>query len=159
MATNITGRSGSRFGRTTTTRTTGTWGNRTKKNVVNVPTSHKNVSKSFQGKIDSYKMLYKQTCGTAKHHRPSPTILNTFANWINKGAVVQTVTCSQVAKWAKADNKNFNTRNPTVASCKNVLTAKFGKSTIKCCARTKTGGFMIATTPTWKGKPFCFPKC
>ncbi len=157
MATNYTGRSGSRFGNTTT-RTTGTWGNKTKKTVA-IPSSHRTVSKSFQNKIDSYKMLYKQTCGTAKHHRPSPTVLNTFANWINKGAVVQNVTCAQVAKWARADKKNFNSRNPTVASCKNVLSSRFGKTTIKCCARTKTGGFMIATSPTWKGKAFTFPKC
>ncbi len=72
--------------------------------------------------------------------------------------MVHTVTTAQVAQWAKAARKNFNTRTPTPTTCKSVLWAKFGKSTIKAVARTKTGSFMVATTPVVNGKPFWFPK-
>ncbi|MFQ5461739.1 MAG: hypothetical protein ACE5E5_03835 [Phycisphaerae bacterium] len=124
-----------------------------------VPRGYKNVKQTFENKINSFKTLCTQTCGTAKYQRPSTTVLNSFAKWINKGAVVQTVTCAQLSKWAQVNNKTFNTRNPTTAACKSILTAKFGKAPIKACARTKTGAFMVATSPTVKGKTFKFPKC
>ncbi len=145
-----TGRFGekSSYGHGTTGRSTG----------ATIPAKYKTVSNSFAAKINSYKMLYNQTCGAAKCTRPTTTTLNTFANWINKGAVVQCCTKTQVVRWANASNVNFNSRTPTIASCKNVLAKKFGKATIKAVAQTKTGGFMVATSPTWNGKPFCFPK-
>jgi len=124
-----------------------------------IPRGYKNVNQSFEGKINSFKTLCTQTCGTAKYDRPTTAVLNSFAKWINKGAVVQTVTCAQLSKWAQVNNKTFNTRNPTTAACKNVLTAKFGKTPIKACARMKTGAFMVATSPTVKGKNFKFPTC
>jgi len=76
----------------------------------------------FQNKIQSFKMLQNQTTGPAKAGRPSPSTLNTFANWVNKGAIIQTVSATQVAKWARATRKNFNTRSATPkigrASCR-----------------------------------------
>ena len=169
MATTFTGRSGSTYGRQSTysTRTgTGTWGKTTTrttgaKRIGSMPTvapRYRGCYESFTWKINSYKTLYNQTRGPAKYPRPTPTILNNFANWVNKGAVVQTVTCNQVAKWARTAKKNFNTRNPTITACKNVLTSKFGKNTIKAVARAKNGWFMVVTSPTWKGKPFQFPR-
>jgi hypothetical protein len=123
-----------------------------------IPNSHRDCNTNFEHKINSYKMLYNQTRGPAKYARPTPTILNNFANWVNKGAVIQTVSCTQVAKWARTTKYNFNTRNPNLTTCKNVLWNKFGKNTIKAVARTKTGSFMVVTNPTWKGKPFTFPR-
>ncbi|MHC5109764.1 MAG: hypothetical protein ACYTHJ_07800 [Planctomycetota bacterium] len=146
MATSISGRSGT-SGR----------GGKISGSPIAIPRSYKNVNQCFQGKIDSFKTLYQQTCGSARYPRPKTSVLNSFANWINKGAVIQTVSCAQLAKWAKSNNANWNNSNPTTMACKNVLTKKFGKSPIKACARTKTGGFMVATSPTWKGKTFRFP--
>lgn len=125
--------------------------------TANVPPKYKGVAQTFQGKINSFKTLCNQTKGAARYTRPTPTELNSFANWINKGAVIQNVSCAQIAKWAHSANKNFNTRNPTVAACKNVLAGKFGKPTIKAVCRNKSGGFMVATSATQKGRPFCFP--
>ena len=177
MATNVRGRSGVRSRSTyggyqsVSTRTGSTnWhrtstpskglGTRTKGTSMggNVPVAWKSCSDSFINKMNSYKMLYNQTKGPAKHQRPSPTTLNTFANWIGKGAVIQTVSAAQVNRWAKTARKNFNTRTPTPNACKSVLCAKFGKTTIKAVARSKSGSFMVATAPTVKGKCFCFPK-
>jgi hypothetical protein len=173
MPTNMRGRGGSRpvsnrfdtysyvtsnWGRTGTggKRNSGT---RTKRSgSTNNSSKYKSVSTNFVGKINSFKTLYNQTQGPASFARPTPTTLNTFANWINRGAVIQTCTAAQVARWARSKNKNFNTRTPSTTACKTVLNAKFGKATIKAVARTKNGMFMVATTPTCNGRPFCFPQ-
>ncbi len=124
-----------------------------------VPSGYKNVCCSFENKISSYRTLHAQTKGAAKFGRPTPAILNTFANWINKGAIVQTVSCAQVARWGKTMNtKNFNAREMTTNSCKTVLCKKFGKTAIKAVARTKSGSFMVVTAPKVKGRTFCFPR-
>lgn len=113
---------------------------------------------TFEQKIQSYKTLCTQAQGSGSQNRPSPTTLNSFANWINKGAVIQTVSAQQVARWAHATNKSFNPRNPSPTTCKNILTKKFGKSAIKAVACTKTGQYMVATTPTVNGRSFTFPR-
>lgn len=160
MATHATGRSGSSYygGRSTQSG----WGsaNKTEESGSSMGTAsgYKSCQTTFANKVQSFKMLMNQTTGPAKCGRPSPTTLNSFANWINKGAVVQTCTKAQVSRWAKSKNKSFNTRTASPATCKNVLAAKFGKSTIKAVASTKTGSFMVVTAPTLKGKQFCFPK-
>ena len=115
------------------------------------------MNSTLAWKINSFKTLYNQTHGPARYTRPSTTILNNFANWVDKGAIIQTCTSAQVAKWARNTNINYNTRSPSVTACKNILGSKFGKTTIKAVARTKTGSFMVATAPTWKGKAFYFP--
>ncbi len=169
MATNTRGRSGwTSRGRTTTTgkrntysrtRTSHTTTNRTQTaKMTAVPSKYKTVYDTFNTKINSYRTLYNQTRGPAKYSRPTPATLNTFANWINKGAVVQTCTRAQLMRWARMAHKNFNPQSCTTAACKNVLDAKFGKNTIKAVARTKSGSYMVATSPTWKGKTFNFPK-
>jgi hypothetical protein len=141
-----------RMGRRNHARTT------TPSSPTNVPAGYKSVNNCFQGKINSFKTLVNQTCGAAKYDRPKPAVLNSFSNWINKGAIIQTCTPAQVARWAKNANKTFNVRNCTPTTCKNVLAAKFGKNAIKAVARTKNGSFMVATSPTVKGRSFCFPK-
>ncbi len=125
---------------------------------VTVAPNYRACSNTFQNKIHSFKTLFSQTYGSAKKPRPSTAVLNTFANWINKGAIVQTCTNAQVSRWARVYKKNFNTRTGTPTTCRSILAKAFGKNTIKAVARTKTGSFMVATMPTWKGKPFCFPK-
>ena len=128
------------------------------KSGVKVAPNYRACSNTFQDKIHSFKTLFGQTCGSATKPRPTTAVLNTFANWINKGAIVQTCTTAQVTRWARSCKKNFNARTGTPTTCRNILTTTFGKNTIKAVARTKTGSFMVATMPTWKGKPFCFPK-
>ena len=123
-----------------------------------VPAPYRTVCSTFTNKIASFKTLVSQTQGPAKFGRPTPATLNSFANWINKGAVVQTCTPAQVARWARSANCNFNPRTATTSTCRTVLTAKFGKSTIKAVARTKNGQFMVCTSPTCNGRAFCFPQ-
>jgi len=143
MRTNVN----SGFGRTNTNRKPA--GNKT---------TYSKVCTAFQHKIASYKTLCNQAMSTTgKYTRPKPATLNSFANWINKGAIVQTVSCTQIAKWAKSTNCNFNTKTASPTSCKTVLCKKFGKSSIKAVCRTSTGNFMVATTPNCKGRGFTFP--
>ena len=113
------------------------------------------VCNTFQQKIDSFKKLCNQTRGSARTGRPTTSQLNTFANLINKGAVIHTVSPTQVNKWARSMNTTCNTKSPT--SVKGVMCKKFGKTTIKACCSSKTGGFIVACSPTRAGKPFCFP--
>ena len=163
MATSFRGKSGSRTG--SAKGGTSVWGSvigssgrKIRKGAVNCPPGYKNVCNSFQDKIESYKALINQTQGPAKFGRPTPTTLNSFANWINKGAIIQTCTSAQVNRWARTTNMKCNTTTPSVTTCKNILGRKFGKNTIKAVARTKNGAYMVVTSPTANGRPFCFPK-
>jgi len=119
--------------------------------------AYKHVGHTFQGKINSFKTLFRQTFGPAKFGRPTPSLLNSFGHWVDNGAIVQTCSAAQVARWARLKHKNFDTHRPTIAACKNVLSAKFGKSTIKAVARAKNGSFLVATAATAQGRPFFFP--
>jgi len=122
------------------------------------PSGYKGVCNTFANKITSYRTLMDQTKGTAgKFPRPTPTVLNSFANWINKGAIVQTVSPTQVARWAKSTKFNFNAQTASPTACKNVLCAKYGKSAIKAVCRGKSGKFIVATAPVVKGRAFNFP--
>ncbi len=134
-------------------------GKKSKKNGGGNPTAYRTCCNNFEQKINSYKTLCSQAQGTTGScGKPTPATLNSFANWINKGAIIQTVSKAQVSRWARTTNKNFNPRNPSTTACKNVLAAKFGRNCIKAVACTKTGSFMVATTPTINGRSFCFPK-
>jgi len=134
---------------------TSNWGANKKTNVA---TGYKTLCNNFEQKINSFKTLCNQVKGPARSGRPTTGTLNSFCNWINKGAIVQCCTKAQVSRWANSKNKTFNTKSASPTECKNILAAKFGKSTIKAVAKTKTGSFMVATSPTCKGKKFCFPK-
>ena len=57
-----------------------------------------------------------------------------------------------------ASTRSLRLRSYSYRTVKNILSAKFGKTTIKAVARTKTGSFMVATSPTCKGRSFSFPK-
>ena len=177
MATNARGRGGYRSPSTSTRSSyfsgkasntgwnrTGNWGKQShtwkgkSATASAVPIEYKTCYNDFWTKINSYRTLCNQTRGPAKYGRPTPATLNTFANWVNKGAVIQTVSPAQVWRWARTTNKPFNPNTRNTTACKTVLFAKFGKNTIKAVARTKTGTFMVATSPTVNGRPFWFPK-
>lgn len=121
-------------------------------------TGYKTVCSTCEQKINSYRTLWNQAKGPASTKSPTPSTLNTFCNWVNKGAVIQTCTAAQVSRWARSTNKSFNPKSPSPTACKNVLSAKFGKNAIKAVAWTKGGQFMVATTPTVNGKTFNFPR-
>ncbi len=114
---------------------------------------YQSVFNNIDQKISSYRTLANQTCGSASYKRPSPTTLSSFANWVNKGAIVHCCSANQISRWCKQQTPS---NSPTAA--KNALTKRFGSSTIKAVCCDKTGKYLIATSPTWKGKPFNFPK-
>jgi hypothetical protein len=118
-------------------------------------TSYQTLRNNFQYKINSYRTLYNQTQNPqgGKYKSPSPATLNTFANWVNKGAVVHQVTASQINRWA-GTNRNCTTAN----AVKSVLWNKFGKTPIKAVCKAKSGNFLVAAMPTHKGKTFRFPR-
>ncbi len=114
---------------------------------------YKNLCNTFNQKIASYKTLCGQATGMAKGTRPTAATLNTFAKWIEKGAVVHKVSPAQVRKWA---NTTQTFKTPT--SAKNALCRCFGKTTIKAVTTEKSGAFLVACSPVVKGKPFNFPR-
>lgn len=137
-----------------TYRSAGTRSWKSKSSVSNkypVP-GYKNVWSCFGQKIESYKTLFAQTTGAAKFHRPTPTTLNSFAKWVDKGAVVHKISPTQIKRWSKV-NKTFT----SPASAKTVLQKCFGKGVIKAVTAEKSGAFLVATAPIWKGKKFSFP--
>lgn len=119
---------------------------------------YRSVGQTFAKKIDAYKTLYAQTQSGGKWGRPTPATLNSFANWISKGAIVQTVSPTQIARWARSYGYRFNQSNPSPTTCKAVLCHKYSKSVIKAVCLTKNGHFMVATSPTWNGKSFTFSR-
>lgn len=108
------------------------------------------VRSQCQNKINAYQTVVTQTAGAGAKFRPTPSQLNTFARLIDKGAQIQRVTNSQLNRWAG------RSRNWTPGAAKSVLSRKFGKSSIKAVAFNKTGGFIVATSSTRKGRPFRF---
>jgi hypothetical protein len=127
------------------------------RHTTTLATGYSNVYTQYQQKIANYRVLCNQMRGPAKTTRPSKSTLNTFANWIDKGANVYTITPAQLNRWAGKNHKYYNKWN-TIMACKNFLTYKWGKNTIKAITWTKSGSYLIACAPTYKGKPFCLPK-
>jgi hypothetical protein len=144
------GMSGYRRRSSTTTKRSGSYNWKTKRTSS---TNYKTITNQFKTKINSYQTLVKAVQGTSGKWRPSPSNLNTLAKWVDKGAVIQTVSNAQLKRWSKT-NKTFTT--PT--SAKTVLTHKFGKTPIKAVYYGKGNNFIVATAPTWKGKNFKFPR-
>ncbi len=107
----------------------------------------------MDNKIASYKKLWSQATGPARAARPTPSTLNSFAKWIEKGAVVHKVSAAQVKRWSKSTQQVT-----TAATCKNALGRCFGKSTIKAVTKDKAGQFLVACSPVAKGKRFSFPR-
>lgn len=115
-------------------------------------TGYRQLQNQLQQKINSYRVLYTQTQGAGASHRPAPGTLNSFANWINKGAVIHTVSPAQLSRWSDSSRP---CHSPTVA--KTVLCRRFGRSPIKAVCKSKTGSFIVATAPTLRGRSFSFP--
>ena len=115
--------------------------------------NYTNLRNNFQNKINSYRTLYTQLQGTTPTSRPSPTALNSLGNWINKGAVVHNVTATQINRWSPTGRKCAS-----ASTAKNILWNKFGKTPIKAVYKSKTGSYLVAALPTYKGKNFKFPR-
>lgn len=113
---------------------------------------YSSIYNNFSQKLQSIKTLCNQATGPAKGKRPSPTTLTTFANWLNKGCNVCTLSNTQVQKWAYATGQNFSPNS--ITNAKNVLWTKFGKNAIKAVTCDKNGGFLVACAPTVNGRPF-----
>jgi hypothetical protein len=143
-----------------TTRTSGQWSSpssrgstSTRRTTTRVVPGYAQVGNQFEQKIASYRTLFNQAKGPAKFQRPAPATLSSFANWIDKGAVVQRVSAAQCTRWS-------TTGRPcrTAAAAKAALTSKFGRTTIKAVMKDKSGGFLVATSPQHKGRKFSFPR-
>ncbi|MCK4658279.1 MAG: hypothetical protein KAV82_02050 [Phycisphaerae bacterium] len=149
---------------TTTTGTTktgtGTWNSarsasarKTTKPVTSSRTNYTTLKNNFQQKITSYRTLYGQVQGASGAGRPSAATLNTFANWVNKGAVVYKISTAQINRWSETNKKCT-----TATTARNVLCNKFGKMPIKAVCKTKSGSYLVATASTYRGKTFKFPR-
>jgi len=120
--------------------------------MTNKKWTYQTVRNSFSNKVKSYRTLITQTTGGTGKYRPTPTQLNSFSKWIDKGAIVHNVTSTQLNRWAKSQ------KNWTVTSAKNYLYQRYGKNYIKAVTWNKTGGFLVATSPMRYNKPIKFTK-
>ncbi|MFH0980382.1 MAG: hypothetical protein V2A79_02450 [Planctomycetota bacterium] len=111
------------------------------------------LRENFQHKIDAYRTLYNEAQGTPGKGCPTPATLNTFANWVSRGAIIHRVSATQINRWSDLDRKCT-----TANLAKNVLWNKFGKTPIKAVCKSKSGSFLVATTPTYNGRNFKFPR-
>ncbi|MCH7703078.1 MAG: hypothetical protein IID37_15460 [Planctomycetes bacterium] len=133
--------------------TKGTTGFKATGGGSNCAPGYRNVFTTFGNKITGYRMLTAQMTGPASFKRPTAATLNSFAKWIDKGAIVNKITSAQICKWT-----NTNKKFASAATVKNVLCGKWGKTMIKAVVCDKAGNFLVATNPTWKGKSFKFPR-
>lgn len=152
--------SSSGFGRSTSSRSntgcsSGTCRSSSRTSGTRCAPGYQQTFNTLDQKICAYRTLWNQTCGAATNKRPTPSTLNSIANWINKGAVLHTITRSQVARWTSTRNNPFTGNSPS--SVKQALCRTFGKSTIKAVCQDKTGKFIVVTSPTCNGRPFNFP--
>ncbi len=122
-------------------------------------TTYASVRANFQNKANFFKTLANQTTGSTSGNRPSPSQLNSFSKWIEKGAVLQSVSKTQLNRWSSSASKGKTSQSKSwsVASAKTTLAKQFGKGSIKAVAYNKSGGFIVATSPTRNGKSFRFP--
>lgn len=113
------------------------------------------VRNDIQNKITSFRCLFAQTNLTGSN-KPSPAIINRFSNLVSKGAVVHKVTGSTIAKWNK---KNNNKATFTASWAMKGLKCKFGAAIKAVCPTGNGKTYLVATTPTFNGKPVKFPTC
>jgi len=131
--------SGSRTGASQATRSTRTSGS-----------TYTTVRNQLDKQIDSLRTLKAQTQGPAGKGRPTPATINKFANVVTGGGIVRQATTQAIqrtARWTKPCN--------SATTALKALRSKFG-ATIKAVAPSKNGGWLIAASPTWKGRPFSF---
>ena len=112
--------------------------------------TYASVRTNMQHKMNYYKTLCNQTTGAVSKCRPTPAQLYTFCKWIDKGAIIHNVTNVQLNRWAGKP------KTWTVGSAKTALYHKWGKNYIKAVVWNKSGGFIVATSPTRKGQTFKF---
>lgn len=109
------------------------------------------VRTNLQNKINAYRYLYAQ-CQVTGPNKPSPVVINKFANLVNKGAMLHKVSAAAIARWYKDMKPTYTTSWATKG-----LKWKYGAA-IKAVWPTGNGRtYMVATNPTHKGRPFRFP--
>lgn len=110
-------------------------------------TNYRTVCANFNRKIESYRTLCTQATGPASRHRPTPAALNSLGKWIDKGAIICRVSSSKMQRW-----NHGNGQIRSSASAKSVLISRFGRGAIKAVTLDKSGSFLVACAPMWKGK-------
>ena len=113
-------------------------------------TTYTSVRTNCQKKIEAFRTIINNAAPSSAKSGATATQLNSFSKWIDKGAIVQNVSNTQLNRWAG------KTRKWTVGAAKTTLSGKFGKSAIKAVAPSKTGGFIVATSAIVKGRSFSF---
>ena len=109
------------------------------------------VRTTLENKINAYRYLYAQ-CQTTGQYKPSPAVINRFANLVNKGATIHKVSGVAIARWYKNMKPTY-----TASWATKGLKWKYGAA-IKAVWPTGNGRtYMVATSPNYKGKPFRFP--
>ena len=80
-------------------------------------TTYASVRANLQKKANFFKTLANQTTGPASSHRPSPSQLNSFSKWVEKGAVIQNVSQNQLNRWAGSASKRARPMPTACAPC------------------------------------------
>ncbi len=113
--------------------------------------SYSQVKNTLQCKINSYRCLFQQAQSSG-HYRPTPATINRFANLVNKGANIYCVSGSMIGRWTK-----WPTPITSASTALRGLKRRFGTA-IKAVTPTGNGNsFLVATSGTFRGKPFKFP--
>ena len=133
-----------------TTKTQHTWGSYGTTYKPNTGTRNYNTVRNYiQNKINSYRCLWQQTQG---NYKPSPTTITRFYNLVNKGANVWCVSGNRITRWTK-----WPTPVKSANTAMKGLKKKWGTAIKAVTPIGKGNNYLIATTCTYKGKPFKFP--
>ncbi len=142
--------------------THGTWNNRTSGSTTTTtrsgaasrtysPSKYKNINKTLQQWIGSFRNIRTQFTGAGPVSAFSPTGVNKWIKFVNTGAFVYKFTNADFCKkFSSALNSNSN---PTATAAQRSLKKKFGAG-IKGITRGKGGCWLIAATPNVSGSPF-----
>ncbi len=144
---------GSKSRRSTASRGTASRSTRStasRKSSSSASKNYSSVKRQLDQQITSLRQLKTQAEGTASQNRPSPTTITRFANVVSKGGVIRKASTAAIQR-AAGKSQKINTASGALKALK----SKFG-ATIKAVTPAKNGGWLIAASSTWKGKPFKF---
>jgi hypothetical protein len=112
--------------------------------------SYTSVKQQLDQQINALRQLKSQAEGKGAQGRPSPATISRFANVVNSGGVIRKASTAAIQRTA---GRNRQCR--TAGAAFKALKSKYG-ATIKAVSPAKNGGWLIAASSTWKGKPFKF---
>lgn len=112
--------------------------------------SYSAVKQQLDQQINALRQLKSQAEGKATQNRPSPATISRFANVVNSGGVIRKASTAAIQRTA-----GRNQQCKTAGAAFKALKSKYG-ATIKAVTPAKNGGWLIAASSTWKGKPFKF---